>query len=79
MKVGSYTVVYTRDEEGGFIVTVPALKGVVTYGDTLEEAQEMAKEAIEGFLEALHSEGLPIPEEGQTTAVAEQINVKVPA
>ena len=33
--------------EKGYTVTVPKLKGVVTCGDTLAEAKQMAREAIE--------------------------------
>lgn len=48
--------------EGGFVVTVPALPGLVTEGDTLEEAREMVKDAIRGYLESLikHGEQIPI-------------------
>jgi len=42
-------------------VTVPALPGCITQGANREEALEHAHEAIEGFLEALEKEGLPIP------------------
>ena len=34
-----YTVVYEPAEEGGYVVTVPTLPGLVTEGDTLEEAR----------------------------------------
>jgi antitoxin HicB len=59
-----YTIILDPDEEdGGYTVTVPALPGCVTQGDTLEEAIAMANEAIRGFLEALAKDGQPIPEE----------------
>lgn len=38
---------------GGYTVTVPKLPGVVTEGDTLQEARTMAKDAILCYLEAL--------------------------
>ena len=56
-----YTVHIEEAEEGGFFVTVPALPGCVTQGETYEEAVAMAQEAIEGFLEALSKAGEPIP------------------
>jgi antitoxin HicB len=37
--------------------------GLVTEGDTLEEARTMAADAIRGYLEALVKDGLPIPPE----------------
>jgi predicted RNase H-like HicB family nuclease len=44
----TYTVLLEPDPEaGGFTVTVPALPGVITEGDTLEEALANAREAIE--------------------------------
>ena len=32
-----YTVVYEPAKEGGYVVTVPALPGLVTEGDTLRK------------------------------------------
>ena len=57
----SYTVVFEPAEEGGYTVTCPALPGVVTEGDALEEAREMAADAIRCYLESLQKDGLPIP------------------
>lgn len=37
----------------GYTVTVPQLPGLVTEGDTLKEAREMAKDAIRCYMEAL--------------------------
>ncbi len=59
-----FTIILHPDvEEGGYTVTVPALPGCVTEGDTLEEAITMAREAIVGYLEAMVKQGQPIPEE----------------
>jgi antitoxin HicB len=59
-----YTIILDPDEEeGGYTVTVPALPGCVTQGETLEEAIAMARDAIQGYIEALAKDGLPIPEE----------------
>jgi len=57
----NYTVLFEPAEEGGYVVTCPALPGMVTEGDTLEEARANAIEAIEGYLESLIADGLPIP------------------
>ena len=35
-----YTVLFEPAEEGGYVVTCPALPGLVTEGDTYEEAHE---------------------------------------
>lgn len=58
-----YTVVFEPAEEGGFIVTVPALPGLITEGDTLEEARAMVKDAIRGYIESLMKHGEEIPVE----------------
>ncbi len=59
-----YTVVLQPDpEEGGYVVTVPALPGVVTQGETVEECRVNVTEAIEVYLESLRREGLPLPTE----------------
>jgi len=59
-----YTVIlYPEPDEGGYSVTVPALPGCVTQGETLEEAIAMAKDAIHLYIETLLAEGEPIPEE----------------
>ena len=57
-----YTVVLTPDpEDGGFTVTVPALPGCVTEGDTVEKALAMAGDAIALYVESLkaHNEAVP--------------------
>jgi antitoxin HicB len=51
-----------NDEDVGYTVTVPALPGCITEGDTLEEALKNAQEAITGYLEALKIQGQPLPE-----------------
>jgi len=48
-----FNVVLEPAEEGGFNVTVPALDGCFTQGETEEEALKNAKEAILCYLEGL--------------------------
>jgi len=50
-----------NEDEGGYTVTVPALPGCVTEGDTEEESLVNAKEAITSYLKALKKLGRPIP------------------
>jgi predicted RNase H-like HicB family nuclease len=56
-----YEVVLIPEEEGGYSVTVPALPGCVSQGETREEALEMIREAIELYLESLQAHGDPTP------------------
>lgn len=48
-----FNIILETDEEGGFTVSVPALDGCYTQGETEEEAIENAKEAISCYLEGL--------------------------
>lgn len=56
-----FDVVIVAEPKGGFSVFVPELPSVATQGETIEEARANAHEAIEGYLEVMHEDGLPIP------------------
>jgi antitoxin HicB len=58
-----YTVLFEPLPEGGVQVHIPALPEIVTYGRTLEEAREMAQDAIRCVLESMLKTGEPIPED----------------
>jgi len=60
----SYRILLRKEPEGGYTVIVPSLPGCITYGDTIEEAIKMAKEAIELYIENLreHDEEIPTEE-----------------
>jgi len=62
----TYRILLTREPEGGFTVNVPALPGCVTFGENIEHAMEMAKEAIELYVETLQADGEPVPDDSQT-------------
>ena len=74
-----YTVLFEPAEEGGYVVTCPALPGLVTEGDTYEEAHERVVEAIEGYLESLQKDGLPFPDDVRLSGepVKEEISISV--
>lgn len=42
-KILKYTVIFEPAGEGGYMVSVPALPGCITEGDTFEEAMELTK------------------------------------
>jgi len=73
----NFTVLFEPAEEGGYVVRCPALPGLVTEGDTLEEARAMAKDAIRAYLESLRKDGLPIPEDKKLTLDPVKEEVKV--
>ena len=58
----TYTFVFNPEPEGGYTVTCPALPGLVTHGNTFEEAQQMARNAMEGLIEVMVENGEPLPE-----------------
>ncbi len=61
MKSYNYTVLFEPLEEGGYNVIIPAIPEICTFGATIEEAREMAKDAIRCFLESALKTGEPIP------------------
>lgn len=58
-----FTVILEPQEEGGFTVTVPALPGCISEGETRDEALINIKEAIELYIEVLKEDGKPIPQD----------------
>ena len=66
MKYNNYKIMLRPEPEGGFTVLVPSLPGCITYGETLQEAKEMAKEAIELYLESLAAHNSLIPNDNET-------------
>ena len=77
-KLLKYTVIFEPAEEGGFVVTVPALPGCVTQGETFEEAKKRAKDAIKGYIAVLKKDKEPIPVESEEH-IETKILVPVPA
>lgn len=61
-----FHIVLRPEPEGGYTVLVPSLPGCVTYGATIEEAERMAKDAIEGCIAVLKEEGEEIVDDSRT-------------
>lgn len=61
-----------REDDGGFSVTVPALPGCTSQGETRSEALAMIREAIEAYVESLlaHGDSVPGPVEIERVTVA---------
>jgi antitoxin HicB len=64
-------------QQSGYQVTVPLLPGLITYGRTLAEARDMARDAIRCHLEGLQKDGEPIPNE--KAAIKEKLRVAISA
>jgi len=58
----AYPAKFQKAVEGGYVVEFIDIPSCVTEGDTLEEAKEMAKEAISAMLYSLDSRKMLIPE-----------------
>jgi predicted RNase H-like HicB family nuclease len=54
-------VVVLKEKDGRYSVSVPALKGCHTWGETLPEALRMAEDCTALFLESLQARGKPVP------------------
>lgn len=66
-----YPIVIERgDDTHAFGVVVPDLPGCFSAGDTLEEAFDMAKEAVEGWLEVCLDDGAEIPKPSSLEAIS---------
>ncbi len=70
-----FQIVLRPEPEGGFTVLVPSLPGCVTYGKTLEEAQAMAKEAIELYVQAKRMQKEEVIDDTHTLEARLQITV----
>lgn len=58
-----YRILLRKEPDGGYTVTVPALPGCVTFGETVDEAIAMAREAVAVYTEDLMEKGEEIPTE----------------
>ena len=76
-KVYQYTAVFEPDEEaGGFTVTIPALPGCISEGDTFEQALKNIKEAASLYIEVMKKKRMEIPREEWGVVIA-PVQVKV--
>ncbi len=75
----TFTAVFEPAEEGGYVVFFPAIPGIATQGETLEEARAMAADAIQGYLELLQEDGLPIPpsDEPEREPIRDRVTVQL--
>lgn len=62
-KILKYTAIFEPAEEGGYVVSVPALPGCATQGETFEDAVYMIKDAIQLYLSVLKDDREEIPQE----------------
>ncbi len=71
----TYKILLNKEPEGQYTATVPALPGCITFGENIEHAIEMAKEAIELYIEELQERGEKIPDDSNTL----EFSLNIPA
>ncbi len=77
-KILTYTVIFEKAPEGGYVALVPALPGCMTQGETFEQAQERVKDAIQGYIEVLREDGEEVPvEQGEHIAATVAVPVSI--
>lgn len=72
----NYNLIFRPEPEGGFTVLVPSLPGCVSYGETIEEAKEMAKDAILGYIQSLRKHNESIPSDDKSFIASIQLDAK---
>jgi antitoxin HicB len=73
-----YTIQLRQYEDGTFFADVAELPGCMTEADTAEEALEMVRDAMAGWIEVALSEGLPIPEPAAESEYSGRFLVRAP-
>lgn len=69
----TYRIILRKEPEGIYTVFVPSLPGCITWGNTVDEAINMAKEAVEGYIAVLKEENEIIPDDNDTLEYSLQI------
>jgi predicted RNase H-like HicB family nuclease len=70
-----YTVIFEPQPEGGYVVTIPALPGCITQGESLREARRMASDAIQACCASLLKDGRRLPKDVRSAPVHERLDV----
>ena len=58
-----YTVLLQQEPDKGYVVSIPALPGCISQGDTRMEAMDNIREALKLYLDDCREAGDPIPTE----------------
>ncbi len=70
----TFRIVLRKEPEGTYTAFVPSLPGCITWGNSVEHALEMAKEAIQGCIAVLKEEGEPVPDDSETLEYSLQLS-----
>jgi antitoxin HicB len=69
----TFRIVLCKEPEGAYTAIVPSLHGCITWGETVEDALTMVKDAIEGYIAVLREQGEPVPDDNETLEYSLQL------
>ena len=72
--VRTFKILLEKEKAGGYSVTVPALPGCATQGETIEECLKNGKEAIQLYVDSLKEDKIPLP---AFDVLLEEVEVRV--
>ena len=70
-----FQIILRPEPEGGYTVIVPSLPGCVSFGETLDEAKIMAKEAIELYVKTLKERNETVLDDTNTLDARLQVTI----
>lgn len=73
--MSTYKIHLHKEPDGGYTAIVPTLPGCVGYGENIDEAISMVKEAIELYIEELKDRNEPIPDDTNTLEYSLSLDV----
>ena len=68
-----FPVVVYKEPSGGYSVLCPSLPGCHSQGETLEDALQNVREAIELYVEVLEEDGIALPEPSEPLLTSVEI------
>jgi predicted RNase H-like HicB family nuclease len=74
VKNRTFRIVLRKEPEGVYTAFVPSLPGCITWGETVEQALQMVREAIIGYIDVLKEEGEPVPDDNETLEYSLQLS-----
>lgn len=72
-KLTSYPAIFYKEDDGGYSVIFPDLKGVSTCGDDLEHALYMATDCLAGYIHSAEIDKEEIPQPSHIQDITEDI------
>lgn len=76
LKFYSFRIIIEPEKSNGYHGFVPLLRGLHTFGETIEEVKNNLKEAIICHLQGLMKDGEPIPREGEALELIQTFSEK---